>query len=81
MSLNREASMTRNRAAAALAIALAPGFFGQESSESRLPTFHRDVAPLVLEKCASCHRPEGFHYSPADDSFEEDYLRENAVPL
>jgi tetratricopeptide (TPR) repeat protein len=57
MSLNREASMTRNRTAAALLIA---GSFGQETSEPRVPTFHRDVAPLVLEKCASCHRPEGF---------------------
>ncbi|HLE69677.1 MAG TPA: tetratricopeptide repeat protein [Vicinamibacteria bacterium] len=52
--------MTRNRTAAALMIALAPGSFGQETSESRLPTFDRDVLPLVLEKCASCHRPEGF---------------------
>lgn len=23
------------------------------------PTFNRDVAPLLFEKCASCHRPEG----------------------
>jgi mono/diheme cytochrome c family protein len=49
--------MTRNRTAVALMIA---GSFGQETSEPRLPTFHRDVAPLVLEKCSSCHRPEGF---------------------
>ncbi len=52
--------MTRNRTAAALTIALAPGSFGQETIEPRVPTFHRDVAPLVFEKCASCHRPEGF---------------------
>jgi hypothetical protein len=24
---------------------------------------------------------ELFHYSPADDSYEEDYVRENAVPI
>jgi len=23
------------------------------------PTFHRDVAPLLFAKCASCHQPEG----------------------
>ncbi len=23
------------------------------------PTFNRDVAPLLFEKCATCHRPEG----------------------
>ena len=23
------------------------------------PTFHRDIAPIVLEHCAACHRPDG----------------------
>lgn len=26
---------------------------------SRVPTFTRDVAPIVLENCAACHRPGG----------------------
>ncbi len=52
--------MTRNRMVAALLIALARGSFGQEAKEPRRPTFHRDVQPLLVEKCASCHRPEGF---------------------
>ena len=23
------------------------------------PTFNRDIAPIVLQNCAPCHRPEG----------------------
>ncbi len=29
------------------------------AAEPGQPTFHRDVAPLLFEKCAACHRPEG----------------------
>jgi hypothetical protein len=35
------------------------GAIAQETNERRLPTFNGDVAPLVFEKCAVCHRPEG----------------------
>src|SRR3990172_8540290 len=50
MSLNREASMTRNRTAVALMIAIAPGSFGQETSESRLPTCYSHGFPLFFQK-------------------------------
>lgn len=29
------------------------------SGQAAAPTFHLDVAPLVREKCAPCHRPDG----------------------
>jgi tetratricopeptide (TPR) repeat protein len=39
-------------------LAFPPAALAQETSE-RNPTFNRDVAPLIYEKCSSCHRPEG----------------------
>jgi tetratricopeptide (TPR) repeat protein len=40
-------------AAALFALALAPAAAGESSA----PTFTRDVAPILLEHCAPCHRP------------------------
>jgi tetratricopeptide (TPR) repeat protein len=31
------------------------------------PTFHRDIAPLLFEKCAGCHQPEGMAPFPLID--------------
>src|SRR5690606_5995662 len=31
----------------------------QQDTDARIPTFSRDVAPILFEHCASCHRPGG----------------------
>src|SRR5215475_4122986 len=38
-------------------IALRPGLTTSQAAGPAAPTFAKDVAPIVYEKCASCHRP------------------------
>ena len=41
-------------------LALIAACFGCSADEPREPTtFNRDIAPIVFEHCAACHRPEG----------------------
>jgi len=47
-------------ATAALAVPLAAlAMARDENARSAVPSFTRDVAPVVAEKCAGCHRPGG----------------------
>jgi tetratricopeptide (TPR) repeat protein len=36
-----------------------PGSGGAPTTPSDPPTFARDVAPIIYQNCAACHRPEG----------------------
>jgi len=38
-------------------IVLRPGLNTSQAAGPASPTFAKDVAPIVYEKCASCHRP------------------------
>ena len=31
--------------------------YGQTAQIARIPTFHRDIAPILFHNCADCHRP------------------------
>ena len=52
------------RAAAAVAIMLAPGAAERAvaGAVEATPTFTRDVAPILFDNCVSCHRPN--HLAP-----------------
>jgi Tfp pilus assembly protein PilF len=55
--------LLQNRTAAAAALVVVGGVTLARQSSAALqsppPTFTRDVAPIVFEHCAPCHRPEG----------------------
>lgn len=43
-----------------LALFLATALEGETpSAQDHVVTFNKDIAPIVLEQCASCHRPDG----------------------
>ena len=44
-------------AAAAATMSIVPTALMVETSAAGAPTFTKDIAPIVYEKCASCHRP------------------------
>ena len=48
-------------AALLISIVLAPWMSAAAQSS---PTFSADVAPILFEKCASCHNPEGIGPMP-----------------
>jgi hypothetical protein len=57
-------SSTRLVVAAAATVALAVPLAGlamarDENARAGVPSFTRDVAPVIAEKCAGCHRPGG----------------------
>jgi mono/diheme cytochrome c family protein len=47
-------------------IAAAMNSFGMHEAQSRqqMPTYTRDVAPIIYNNCASCHRPQGMGPMP-----------------
>ena len=38
--------------------------FGAQSHAQEMPTYSKDIAPILQEKCASCHNPEGIGPMP-----------------
>ena len=38
--------------------------FGPQSHAQEMPTYSKDIAPILQEKCASCHNPEGIGPMP-----------------
>jgi len=43
-------------------MALAGNVFAAQAATDRV-TFARDIAPVIFNRCASCHRPEGASFS------------------
>ncbi len=42
---------------AATALLAVSGFAGDTKTDPNVPTFNRDIAPILFENCSSCHRP------------------------
>src|SRR5688500_7798875 len=40
-----------------LALGVGAGCAAPDADSSRSPTFAREIAPIVYERCATCHRP------------------------
>ena len=55
--LSRRCRVTLFSKTSFAAALLAPICFAGQNS--RLPTFHRDIQPIVLKQCAGCHYPSG----------------------
>lgn len=43
--------------AAAMLLAAGPALAGGGSSAAEVPTFAKDVAPILFDNCVTCHRP------------------------
>ena len=46
------------------------GGFWTQSSAQENPTYSKDIAPILQDKCASCHNPEGIGPMPLQ-SYEQ----------
>ncbi len=51
------ARRTSRLALLALVVAIGPGSLAGESPAGDPVTFNREIAPIVFENCAPCHRP------------------------